>query len=197
MGTLTAEKRARQRQRSLPYHPARTRAGWGGMGSQLSLELTGGECPPHRPRRKPGQLRKNESLLHHTAKSLIRTGIEHALASGCPYYAAVLCRCGQRHTLDLAAPGATVSAEDRRAAKGARPDLLIESVEGRVVGIEIVVTHAPTPAASRACAAQRIAIIEVTPTWPSLTALENGLVGTTNTCPRFLFAAPIADGEPS
>lgn len=119
-----------------------------------------------------------ETVLHATTMRVLRDGILEAAAASRRYPLDVSCeRCGVEAEGNLARHTDYTIDLDKVLADGIRPDLLVRSGPDRRPRyvIEVVVTHAPEPAALAAYAKHRLPVVTVWPTWETLPQIRDGL----------------------
>lgn len=119
-----------------------------------------------------------ETVLHATTMRVLRDGILAASAAGDRYSLDVSCeRCGIEAEGNLARHTDCTIDMDKAFVDGIRPDLLIRGGADNAPRyvIEVVVTHAPEPAALVAYAKHGLPVVIVWPTWETLPQIRDGL----------------------
>jgi hypothetical protein len=133
---------------------------------------------PHFAHRAAGACGAGETVLHRTAVRVLADAILAAARARVPYPLEVRCDACQatkvgnlalRHDCDVVC--------DQVLADGIRPDVLVRSADGtpRTV-LEVIVTHAPEPAAIAVYERLGLPVVSVWPTWETLAELRTGLV---------------------
>jgi len=118
---------------------------------------------------------KPETVLHMTAKNLIKAGLDTAIRMKSQYPFTWHCSvCDKAHKGDLARAPRDVKTEVNL--DGVRPDILVSSVKGKpLVAIEVVVTHRPEQEAIEAYKKLKLPVLLVEPRWEDLEKFRNSL----------------------
>lgn len=111
-----------------------------------------------------------ETVLHRTAKELVREGFAEAQRSDRPYVLHWPCPyCGVQRSADVRAAWSSVEVE-RSLAPNTRAD--VACLGRRPSAIEVVVTHAPESATLDAYRAAGVPVFVVRPTWETVSDLR-------------------------
>jgi hypothetical protein len=117
-----------------------------------------------------------ETVLHATTVRVLADALEQAARADTPWPIETVCEsCQARRVSNLARFSNLNVVVDRALDDGIRPDLLVRSGDKNLFVIEVVVTHAPEPAALNLYGAQRLPTALVHPTWDTLPDLRRGL----------------------
>jgi hypothetical protein len=130
---------------------------------------------PHFAHRSADACTAGETALHAATCRILADAISSAARVGTTFSITSACRsCRASRTGNLAPPGVELTL-DRVLADGIRPDLFAR-VRGReLYVIEVVVTHAPEPAALDLYASRDLSVVVVRPTWDTLEQFRTGL----------------------
>lgn len=176
-----------------------------GCGGALLLRA-GERNRPHFAHRAADACTAGESALHAATCRVLTEAISSAARQGTQFPITSACRsCRASRTGNLALPDVELRL-DRALADGIRPDVLAR-MEGRdLYVIEVVVSHAPEPAALDLYASRDLSVVVVRPTWealeqfragfhPSLLAERPGQQGRYETVSRCRFPRHVDPGE--
>lgn len=116
-----------------------------------------------------------ESVLHASAKLIVKEAIERCVATREPYTLKWKCaECLAVHSGNLAASPRVVRMEKPLGA--IRPDLTVESLQGKpLVAIEIVVSHKPEESTEAEYKRNKVPVVLIHPTMESLKSLRREL----------------------
>lgn len=115
-----------------------------------------------------------ETALHKATCRVLADALTSAAAAGSPFPIVSTCPpCCATRTGNLAAAGLDVTV-DRQLANGIRPDLLGRVGDRELFVIEVVVTHAPEPAALDLYADRDLSVVVVRPSWETLERFATG-----------------------
>lgn len=146
------------------------------LGCRGALLLRAGERNrSHFAHRNADTCTAGETALHAATCRVLAEAISSAARESTPFPITSNCRtCRASRTGNLAPPGVVLRL-DRVLTNGIRPDLLAR-VDGRdLYVIEVVVTHAPEPAALDLYASRDLSVVVVRPTWDNLEEFRTGL----------------------
>lgn len=119
------------------------------------------------------------NALHETAKEIICRGFISATDSGTRYWAGYPCgSCQDSIYVNIAISGASIASE-RAVVPGTRSDLVVTKADGKTsrLVIEIKVTHDLESATRKRYEDSHIPVIKVVPSWETLIALRNRVLG--------------------
>ena len=115
-----------------------------------------------------------ETALHKATCRVLADALTSAAADRRTFPIVSTCTpCRAARTGNLAAPGLDVTV-DRQLADGIRPDLLGRVGDRELFVIEVVVTHAPEPAALDLYADHDLSVVVLRPTWETLERFAAG-----------------------
>lgn len=132
---------------------------------------------PHFAHRDEEACSAGETVLHQTTCRVVAEALEAASRARRAYPVDVWCpTCRAGRTGDLALKEALTTSIDQVLQDGIRPDVLVSAGGSDLYVIEVVVTHAPEPAALEVFARRGLPVLVIRPTWEMLGELRTGLV---------------------